>query len=225
MATTLTVSELAERTGVTADTLRYYGRLGLVREAGRTPAGHRYYDETAVDRIQFIKSAQWFDIRLDEIRELLDVHDNESCRCRSTDALLRNRIAAIDSQRQSLAELREVLCRLLAEDPPEQPRSASEPHLPPPHRARPGGAVGGTDRSGASPRDASRDNGARAGRACACCEPKVDDPEAEAAELRQRLAGLETSLERYLGLGRKRRAAAVAAVENIEGNGPGVSGG
>lgn len=55
----LRISELAERTGVSADMLRYYGRVGLLAESRRTEAGHRYYDETAVERVRFIKGAQW----------------------------------------------------------------------------------------------------------------------------------------------------------------------
>ena len=54
----LSVSELAGRAGISPDTVRYYGRLGLLPETGRTGAGHRYYDEAALERLRFIKGAQ-----------------------------------------------------------------------------------------------------------------------------------------------------------------------
>ena len=39
----LRVSELAQSAGVSADTIRYYERLGLLPEAGRTQAGYRQF--------------------------------------------------------------------------------------------------------------------------------------------------------------------------------------
>jgi len=75
VALALSVSQLAGRAGIT---VRCYGRLGLLPETGRTKpetgrtkAGHRYYDEAALDRLRFIKGAQRFDLRLEDIRELL----------------------------------------------------------------------------------------------------------------------------------------------------------
>jgi DNA-binding transcriptional MerR regulator len=112
----LSVSELASRAGITADTVRYYGRLGLLPETGRTAAGHRYYDNTALERLRFIKGAQWFELRLEEIRELLEVFDAEACPCGHTREVVLRRIAAIDEQRGRLDEIRAALCRLLGDD-------------------------------------------------------------------------------------------------------------
>lgn len=109
----LKVSDLAERTGISPDTVRYYGRLGLLSEAGRTAAGHRVYDEAAVERLRFIKGAQWLDLSLGEIRELLEVLDGEGCPCAFSEALVRRRLAEIDAQRARLDEMRALLVRLL----------------------------------------------------------------------------------------------------------------
>lgn len=113
----LTISELAERTGTSQDALRYYGRLGLLPESGRTAAGHRYYDEAAVERLRFIKGAQWLDLQLDEIGELLAMLDGDGCPCGFTEELVRRRIAEIDQQRARLEEMRALLARLLGETP------------------------------------------------------------------------------------------------------------
>src|SRR5579862_9758160 len=112
----LSVSELASRAGITADTVRYYGRLGLLPETGRTAAGHRYYDDVALERLRFIKGAQWFELRLEEIRELLEVFDGEACPCGHAREVVLRRIAAIDEQRARLDEVRAALCRLLDEE-------------------------------------------------------------------------------------------------------------
>ncbi|MBW3547944.1 MAG: MerR family transcriptional regulator [Actinobacteria bacterium] len=64
--------------------MRYYERLGLLPETGRTGGGPRYYDEAALERLRFIKGAQWFELRLDEIRELLELFDADGCACEHT---------------------------------------------------------------------------------------------------------------------------------------------
>lgn len=56
----MTVSGLADRTGTTPDTIRYYERIGLLGEVVRSPAGYRLFDQGAVERIWFIKQAQQF---------------------------------------------------------------------------------------------------------------------------------------------------------------------
>ncbi|WP_244318556.1 MerR family DNA-binding transcriptional regulator [Streptomyces brevispora] len=47
------ISQLAERSGVPATTLRFYETAGLL-PAERTPAGYRLYGQDAVDRLAFI---------------------------------------------------------------------------------------------------------------------------------------------------------------------------
>jgi DNA-binding transcriptional MerR regulator len=120
----LSVSELASRAGISPDTVRYYGRVGLLPETGRTSGGHRYYDDAALERLRFIKGAQWFELRLDEIRTLLDAFEADACACGHTAELVRGRIAAIDEQRARLEEMRAALCRLL-DDPDTTKEGAS----------------------------------------------------------------------------------------------------
>jgi DNA-binding transcriptional MerR regulator len=67
----LTVSNLAAEVGLSAGTVRYYERLGLLLpRPERTPAGYRQYQQDAVERLRFIKSAQRVGLRLREIGEL-----------------------------------------------------------------------------------------------------------------------------------------------------------
>ena len=113
----LTVSHLAERAGLSADTVRYYERLGLLRPPARTPAGYRQYDESAARRLRFIKGAQRVGLRLREIGELLGAMDEGECPCPETEALLRQRMAEVDSEIARLVELRGQLARLVIEAP------------------------------------------------------------------------------------------------------------
>jgi DNA-binding transcriptional MerR regulator len=73
------ISELAERTGFPASTLRYYEQQGLLPAVARTSGGYRSYDERTVERLSFIARAKQLDLPLDEIRDLAAVWDDGAC--------------------------------------------------------------------------------------------------------------------------------------------------
>ncbi|MGJ7491130.1 MerR family transcriptional regulator [Variovorax sp. ZT4R33] len=54
MASLLTISEVAERTGLTAHTLRYYERVGLIVPVARAPGGQRRYAASDMEWIGFL---------------------------------------------------------------------------------------------------------------------------------------------------------------------------
>jgi DNA-binding transcriptional MerR regulator len=106
---TLTVSKLAARVGLTADTIRYYERAGLLPPPERTASGYRTFDDDAVERLRFIKGAQRVGLRLQEIRELLDIWDRGLCPCGHTEELLRRRVSEIDAEIAGLEETKREL--------------------------------------------------------------------------------------------------------------------
>jgi DNA-binding transcriptional MerR regulator len=108
---TLTVSKLAARVRLTADTIRYYERVGLLPSPNRTDSGYRVYEEDAVERLRFIKGAQRVGLRLQEIKELLDIRDRGLCPCGHTEDLLRRRVSEIDAE---ITELQETKADLIA---------------------------------------------------------------------------------------------------------------
>lgn len=72
---TFFIGELAERSGVSRDAIRYYESLGLLAEAPRTEAGYRLYVQDDVDRLEFIGQAQALGLALEEIHEVLAMVD------------------------------------------------------------------------------------------------------------------------------------------------------
>ncbi|HEV7709630.1 MAG TPA: MerR family DNA-binding transcriptional regulator, partial [Asanoa sp.] len=63
------VAELAQVAGVSADTVRYYERVGLLRPPPRTKSGYRAYDASAADQVR--QGGQRLGLRLRDIGELL----------------------------------------------------------------------------------------------------------------------------------------------------------
>ena len=49
-----TVKEVSRLTGVSIRTLHYYDSIGLLRPTQVTESGYRLYDETALERLQYI---------------------------------------------------------------------------------------------------------------------------------------------------------------------------
>ncbi|MFF4963222.1 heavy metal-responsive transcriptional regulator [Streptomyces sp. NPDC001222] len=101
--TTYRISQLAERSGLPATTLRFYESAGLL-PAGRTASGYRVYGEDAVERLAFISSAKLLGLALEEIRDLLEIRQAGVCasvRARML-PLIADRIADTDGR---IAEL------------------------------------------------------------------------------------------------------------------------
>lgn len=68
------IGELAKKSGLTRDTVRFYERAGLI-QSGEKEAGSRLYktfDEVALERLLFIKGGQAGGFTLKEIKEMLD---------------------------------------------------------------------------------------------------------------------------------------------------------
>ena len=107
---TLRIGELATRSGLTPDALRYYERLGLMPRARRTAGGFRVYPVDTTERIEFIKQAQANGLSLTEIRELLGFRDRgDRNRCRQVQQLLARKIEDLEGKLMQLQEFKQTL--------------------------------------------------------------------------------------------------------------------
>ncbi len=68
MLTQLTIQRAVQATGVSADTLRFYERTGVLERVGRAANGHRVYAEKDLARIHFISKMRATGMTLDVIR-------------------------------------------------------------------------------------------------------------------------------------------------------------
>jgi DNA-binding transcriptional MerR regulator len=73
MAATLTISDAATATGVSAHTLRYYERAGLLDPVDRAGSGHRRYAEEDLARIQFLTKLRSTGMPIRQIREYAEL--------------------------------------------------------------------------------------------------------------------------------------------------------
>jgi DNA-binding transcriptional MerR regulator len=110
------IGEIAERTGVSVETLRYYEKRRLLKTPARTQGGYRLYSGTVVHQVKFIKQAQSLGLTLDDIQQLAAgrTRANHAPSCRRVRDLLTRRIEDIDARIRELREFRRTLHEHLA---------------------------------------------------------------------------------------------------------------
>ena len=115
--TNLTIGELATRTGVSAEAIRYYEREGVVPVAVRGgPGRYRQYGETDAERLLFIRRARELGFSVDEVRELLALADGSPSRpCTDVNRIALAHLAQVDAKLAQLSALRAELDRLIGE--------------------------------------------------------------------------------------------------------------
>ncbi len=121
------IGELAERSGVTAKTIRYYEDIGLIAPPERTASNYRDYDATAADRLQFIRDSQAAGLTLAEVGSILDMKDAGQSTCAHTRALVTRHIEEIDAQIAALTENRKVMVALADAAGGMDPGECSDP--------------------------------------------------------------------------------------------------
>ncbi|SFS31462.1 MerR family transcriptional regulator [Saccharopolyspora flava] len=75
MGERMQIGEVAERTGLSLRTIRYYEEVGLVVPSARSQGGFRLYTDPDVDRLELIKGMKPLGFQLDEMRDLLAILD------------------------------------------------------------------------------------------------------------------------------------------------------
>jgi Cu(I)-responsive transcriptional regulator len=109
----LSIGDLARRTATRVETIRYYERIGLLAEPGRTAANYRAYDQAHLARLAFIRRARALGFPLDQVRGLLQLADQRDRPCAAVDAIARQHLAEIERKIADLHSLRDELADLL----------------------------------------------------------------------------------------------------------------
>jgi DNA-binding transcriptional MerR regulator len=106
------IGELAERSGVPPKTLRYYEDIAVLPPPDRTAAGYRIYDDSALHRLAFIRSAQAAGLTLAEIREVIRLRERGIVPCSHVIELIDEKRTRVASQIAELHELQQELDRI-----------------------------------------------------------------------------------------------------------------
>ena len=69
------IGDVAERTGLSLRTIRWYEEVGLVPPSARTSGGFRLYTDADIERLELVKRMKPLDFTLEEMRDLLTTVD------------------------------------------------------------------------------------------------------------------------------------------------------
>lgn len=108
----ITIGVLARQAGLTAETLRYYERLGLIAPSQRTAANYRVYGADAAQRLRFIRRAQVLGFSLNEIAQLLSLHAYPESDMAEVKVLAQAKITEIQSKIDDLERMKQGLAAL-----------------------------------------------------------------------------------------------------------------
>lgn len=136
---TMTIGELARRSGISVKALRRYEGMGLIYTVGRSSAGYRLFDQDALWCVGVIGNLRGLGLTVAEIRELAGVYLNRpdqpigpelAERLRSVRARLDARIAELQQMRQRIDDFQashqaELGCHGQADFRAGDPRSRS----------------------------------------------------------------------------------------------------
>lgn len=106
------IGELAEAVGVPSQTIRFYERKGLMPAPSRGGNGYRSYDESAVTRVKFIRSAQAAGLTLVQIRSIVELRDHGARPCAHVADLIDGKLVEVRRRLLELAALEAELKHL-----------------------------------------------------------------------------------------------------------------
>jgi DNA-binding transcriptional MerR regulator len=105
----LKIGELADLTGTSVPTIRYYEQVGLLRRAPRQAGGQRVYSRDDVERLTFIRRCRKFDFSIEQVRALVAiVHDPKSS-CMDARDMAAEHLAAVRTKMRELKGLERSL--------------------------------------------------------------------------------------------------------------------
>lgn len=100
------IGELSSLLGLSADTLRYYEKIGLLPPVTRNASGLRLYDDKDVSRLNFIRRAQRMNFTLAEIAHLMEMRENPQRARSEARALMQTKLQDVEAHIEELNTLR-----------------------------------------------------------------------------------------------------------------------
>jgi DNA-binding transcriptional MerR regulator len=111
----LKIGEVASSSGLPVKTIRYYEEIGLLTPTvDRSEAGYRLFNLQVLNRLAFIKRAQSLGLSLNEIHQILIVHDEGQLPCGEVKQHLQAKVQSITEQIEALETLKFELQGILS---------------------------------------------------------------------------------------------------------------
>ena len=109
----MNISVAAQRSGVSAKTIRYYESIALIPSAERSANGYRAYSESEVHTLRFIRRARRLNFSAEEIRSLLDLWRDTRRSSNKVKVLASQHLTELDRKIAELEAMRRTLAQVI----------------------------------------------------------------------------------------------------------------
>ena len=109
----LKIGEVAGRSGLTVKTIRFYCDEGLIQPISRSDGGYRLFDDTVFAELKLIRTLRAMEIRLPDVRQILEARRSGICTCSDLKARIRNKAGEIGETIEALQGLQDELFGML----------------------------------------------------------------------------------------------------------------
>jgi len=110
----LRIEEVAKKSDVGVETVRFYEREGLIALPERNASGYRQYSKSVIKQIQFIQPAKALGFSLKKIGELIKLKNTRGASCKNIKATAKANITDIQQKIDALERMRIALQPLVA---------------------------------------------------------------------------------------------------------------
>ena len=107
------IGEVAQQLDVSAHTLRYYEKIGLLVPVAKTTGGRREYSSKDIARVQFIKRAQRMHFSLEDIGKLIELDKAMAVEKPQAQRMVQKKLAEIEESLKDLNQLKVDLSLML----------------------------------------------------------------------------------------------------------------
>lgn len=91
------IGDIAKRFDLNPRTIRYYEEIGILQKDRRTESRYRIYTDEAIERLESILKAKTLGLKIDEIKEIMLIHEKGEAPCECTRAFVRNKIRELSA--------------------------------------------------------------------------------------------------------------------------------
>lgn len=105
----MTIAEVSRKYGISADTLRYYEKIGLIPRVGRNKSGIRNYNDEDCRWIEFIRCMRSAGLPIDALTRYIELFQKGESTAEKRKLIL---ISERDKLEKRISELRDTLDRL-----------------------------------------------------------------------------------------------------------------
>lgn len=105
------ISELAKKSGLPKDTIRYYTKMGLIK-AGEQQAGTRVYadyDQSELNKLEMILQGKQLGFTLQEIKHLLDLYESGNMSKQQQVAITKEKLVFVEEKMDALKKMKRLL--------------------------------------------------------------------------------------------------------------------